>query len=94
MQRRAGARSIEEITQGPAAEFLVPLWWSQLLHVLVQVSANDLTTVSGDHLMVSGVWVYTSRIDRVDMVNTLGPRQIGHHFPDVIFKCIFLNENI
>ena len=27
------------------------------------------------------------------MVNTLRPRQNGHHFADDIFKCIFLNEN-
>ena len=27
------------------------------------------------------------------MVNTLRPRQNGRHFPDDIFKCIFLNEN-
>ena len=27
-------------------------------------------------------------------INTLRPRQNGHHFPDNIFKCIFLNENI
>ena len=27
-------------------------------------------------------------------VNTLKPRQNGRHFPDDIFKCIFLNENI
>ena len=26
--------------------------------------------------------------------NTLRPRQNGRHFPDNIFKCIFLNENI
>ena len=26
-------------------------------------------------------------------VNTLRPRQDGRHFPDDIFKCIFLNEN-
>ena len=26
-------------------------------------------------------------------INTLRPRQNGHHFPDDIFKCIFLNEN-
>ena len=25
--------------------------------------------------------------------NTLRPRQNGRHFPDDIFKCIFLNEN-
>ena len=28
------------------------------------------------------------------MVNTLRPRQNGRHFPDDIFKCTFLNENI
>ena len=28
------------------------------------------------------------------MVNTLRPRQNGCHFPDDIFKCIFLNESI
>ena len=27
-------------------------------------------------------------------VSTLRPRQNGHKFPDDIFKCIFLNENI
>ena len=27
-------------------------------------------------------------------INTLGPRQNGRHFPDDIFKCIFLNENV
>ena len=27
-------------------------------------------------------------------LNTLNPRQNGHHFPYVIFRCIFLNENI
>ena len=26
--------------------------------------------------------------------NTLRPRQHGRHFPDDIFKCIFLNENL
>ena len=26
--------------------------------------------------------------------NTLRPRQNGHHFPDDIWKCIFLNENV
>ena len=27
-------------------------------------------------------------------LNTLRPRQNGRHFPDAIFKCVFLNENI
>ena len=28
------------------------------------------------------------------ILNTLRPRQDGRHFPDDIFKCIFLNENV
>ena len=31
---------------------------------------------------------------RTDFNNALNPRQYGRHFPDAIFKCIFLNENI
>ena len=27
-------------------------------------------------------------------INTLRPKQKGRHFPDDIFKCIFLNENV
>ena len=30
----------------------------------------------------------------VEWVNTLRLRQNGYHFPDDIFKCIFLNENV
>ena len=26
--------------------------------------------------------------------NTLRPREIGHHFADAIFKCIFVTENV
>ena len=31
---------------------------------------------------------------RTIMVNTLRPRQNGRHFPNSIFKCIFLNQNL
>ena len=30
----------------------------------------------------------------MDKSETLSPRQNGRHFPDDIFTCIFLNENI
>ena len=33
-------------------------------------------------------------VSSVDAFNTLRPRQDGRHFPDDIFKCIFLNENV
>ena len=31
---------------------------------------------------------------KVYSVNTLRPRQNGHHFPDDIFKCIFFNQHM
>ena len=31
---------------------------------------------------------------RARILNTLRPRQNGRHFPDDMFKCIFLNENV
>ena len=37
-------------------------------------------------------WVF-NKILKQDGINTLRPRQNGRHFPDDIFKCIFLNEN-
>ena len=33
-------------------------------------------------------------IDTNYILNTLRPRQHGRHFPDDIFRCIFLNENV
>ena len=30
----------------------------------------------------------------ITLINRLRPRQNGHHFPDDIFKWIFLNENV
>ena len=31
---------------------------------------------------------------RLPKIDKLRPRQNGHHFPDGIFKCILLNENV
>ena len=44
-------------------------------------------------------WLYTIQYNQsakgtVENLNTLRPRQNGRHFPDDIFKCIFLNENV
>ena len=40
---------------------------------------------------LGGLW--NIRYPSETHLNTLGPRQNGPHFPDDIFKCIFLNEN-
>ena len=34
------------------------------------------------------------RLDTQQHIKTLKPKQNGRHFPDDIFKCIFLNKNI
>ena len=39
------------------------------------------------------LWLFVSS-DQCDTVITLRPRQNGRHFPDAIFKWIFLNENV
>ena len=43
-------------------------------------------------------WIITHKMEmilfRPQWVNTLRPRQNGRHFPDDIFKRIFLNENV
>ena len=36
-----------------------------------------------------GIWLFIHT-----KINTLRPRQNGHHLPNNIFKCIFLNENV
>ena len=43
--------------------------------------------------VVSWVLVH-SQADTYHNINTLRPRQNGRHFPDDIFKWIFLNENV
>ena len=40
------------------------------------------------------LWAFWYGVTRPQWVNTLKPRQNGRHFPDDIFKWIFLNENI
>ena len=37
--------------------------------------------------------LFGTSVNMYYFVNTLRPRQHGHHFPDGIFKCIFFNEN-
>ena len=49
------------------------------------------------HYNTQHVWpiLHMEHVDReMVSVNTLRPRQYGRHFPDDIFKCIFVNENV
>ena len=53
------------------------------IHIFIQENASE-----------NVVWKMAAILSRPQCVNTLRPRQNGHHFMDNIFKCIFLNENI
>ena len=50
--------------------------------ILISVGHNGLKLHAGVYIHPWGL-----------VFNTLRLRQNGHHFPDDIFKCIFLNEN-
>ena len=45
-------------------------------------------------LWVDWFCLNSHKYEKVTYLNTLRPRQNGHHFADDIFKCIFLNENV
>ena len=53
------------------------------VHEISQVTSGTLFTKQYEVWPPDRIWV-----------NTLRPRQNGHHFPDYIFKRIFLNENV
>ena len=48
---------------------------------------------SSDNCSIALVPLYL-KINNIHYLNTLRPRQNGCHFPDDIFKCIFMNENV
>ena len=77
-------------------------WWTRmrLIHSLwayqVTIAAKmalgttrlALSKLSfGEYSNISCWWL-------ANCIKTLRPRQNGRHFPDDIFKCIFLNENV
>ena len=65
-----------------------------LCQVVIYRQANDLSpkhSITGARLSchITAMWAH-----KQSMYNTLRPRQNGRHFPDDIFKWIFLNENV
>ena len=55
---------------------------------LVKISVKEATHM-GFHYIIP-----QDNCPNIDCLNTLRPRQNGRHFPDDIFKYIFLNENV
>ena len=63
-------------------------WWSDLLHVY---SNSDFHY----YLCDLAIAFITDSITTISQyINSLRPRQNGYKFPDDIFKCVFLNENV
>ena len=67
----------------------------QLMNILhiVKISVVNETC---DTAAIAGTTILVPLCSQVSPthINTLRPRQNGRHFPDNIFNCIFLNENV
>ena len=57
------------------------------------ITVTILPILWGLYITLVGRHVTGEQTHGAMLVNTLRPRQNGHHLPDGIFKCIFLNEN-
>ena len=78
-------------------EYLIKLWaalcnWTAVkpcLHRAMKWQQLD------DWLLTPPLWLVMKLTTmRSVPINTLRPRQNGRHFPDDIFRCIFVNENV
>ena len=73
--------------------------YSTLLNIYIYVFIEVISDLSLVHFRhnkgkIINIGIkYIRGIKMVD-INTLRPRQDGRHFPDDIFKCIFLDENV
>ena len=66
------------------------MFWSLLTQKLIFVT---IVITWGKIIMIPSCCQW--RFDSLALtLNTLRPRQYGRHFPDSIFKCIFVNENV
>ena len=63
---------------------------------IYDIFSVTLLTVSADGLALLGARISAGPVIQwyLHCIKTLRPRQNGHHFPDDIFKYIFLNENV
>ena len=54
----------------------------------------NLNVLKGITLFSVQYLIHPKTVRLLTPFNTLRPRQDGRHFPDDIFKCMFLNENV
>ena len=75
---------------------LIPVTWHKASHL---IGSNQIFNHDHDRMVFirqprGYLYVKAHLSTRSKSFNTLRPRQDGCHFPDDIFKCIFLNENV
>ena len=87
-------------------EILHPAYWNAFrwkknaidpfnkMSALVQVTACHRTGNKSIHGTVMTEFNDVSLDINDSKISTLRPRQNGRHFPDDLYKCIFLNENV
>ena len=67
----------------------------QMFHICDEVTTNNCPEYTEDVCSLCPTHhTHGSHVLVLAVVNTLRPRQNGRHFPDDIFKWIFLNENV
>ena len=71
-------------------DYLNQCWHMEIDSKSLGRCSCNLDCVILKHISVTNIWV----ISCGTALNTLRPRQNGRHFPDDIFKWIFLNENV
>ena len=77
--------------------FLSSMWQQFKLHLHLPIMWKwHLTHWGCNRMVATALFQYKDCLSRYrdSYVNTLRPRQNGRQFPDSIFKCIFLNENV
>ena len=77
---------------GKQKSLLPVLFTSSTLYLLFLFCHKNTSIYSGDFLR--GMLFFMTSPNHDHFFNTLRQRQDGQPFPDDIFKCIFLNENV
>ena len=78
--------------------FKLCLCWRDVYNMSSIISTLSLRFVLMWSYHHSSLWIHVVFIHIFKVyfhgINILRPRQNGHHLPDDIFRCIFLNENV
>ena len=92
------------INYKPLSRYPIDAWWHmyvsnnsvyKLVNMLGRmITASTIVILFTNWWRISAASMLSNALLRLLVSNALGPGQNGLHFPDEIFKCIFVNENI